>query len=666
MEEGTPKTRRESQMFVAWCQEQRKKNAIIKHENDIKKVQKDEIMKKGGESMKTLINKLIGEILGNMSVDSRRTVENWVRDPDEEVILSGGEKREWIANSMSQAREIGDWLFVFEAIQRTHLVMPMPKDDTAIEERRETLITKLKNVKHESGRFETFIQRFEDQFDICEAAGSEISDVKKRSYFMAGLNKKIFKTVLADWSKTIGRPAFPDSYEALKEEMKTDFSTACSDPERAREIAEVLFARAGKSDGKIEISLEAKESSPESTSNGHSKTDKFDGDCFICGKRGHKYKKCWYFDPKLNLEENKVSAVKKIEAKRAEKKTVGETADKVAGDTKKAKDGKKEKVGKCSEVRCECKVKDAEFNISEAEVMRKAANIKCEPSFIMGVKANEVDFIYDSGTHHGVASEKDQHILYEVIEDPVLLEGVGGHTTLSKQFGDSIFGKTRVLKNRIGSVLVSNYSTRDKFQVINPDPDTFILRPWKKEMGGSEYVFIRDEERYGDPLLHCTLSLKTAKAFAGAEKFYDPPMVPEVTETNHEVIAKVEVAHRRFNHASAAELMRISETDPDATGVLKTDIALWKAARGDFCSGCLEGAMKEHSRSKSTKPLKSELPGEIGAADLMFVEGRAETRMPLYVHVDVASKAIIGVPMKSKSKEACMDAFKTVQALHRV
>jgi hypothetical protein len=48
MEEGTPKTRRESQMFVAWCQEQRKKNAIIRHENDIKKVQKDEIMKKGG------------------------------------------------------------------------------------------------------------------------------------------------------------------------------------------------------------------------------------------------------------------------------------------------------------------------------------------------------------------------------------------------------------------------------------------------------------------------------------------------------------------------------------------------------------------------------------------------------------------------------------------
>ena len=59
-----------------------------------------------------------------------------------------------------------------------------------------------------------------------------------------------------------------------------------------------------------------------------------------------------------------------------------------------------------------------------------------------------------------------------------MLEGVGGHKSMSKEYGDSIFGKTRILKQRVGSVLVSNYSTRKLYQVLNPDEDTFILRGW--------------------------------------------------------------------------------------------------------------------------------------------------------------------------------------------
>jgi hypothetical protein len=146
----------------------------------------------------------------------------------------------------------------------------------------------------------------------------------------------------------------------------------------------------------------------------------------------------------------------------------------------------------------------------------------------------EIDFIYDSGTHYGVVGEQEQHILYEVVEDPVLLEGVGGHTTLSREIGNSIFGKTRVLKGRRGSILVSNYSTRNLFQVINPNPDCFILRGWDSNpvTRGKQYVFKRDIVKYGDPLLHCTMSIETAKSMVRHynSKFTDMK-VQEVLET---------------------------------------------------------------------------------------------------------------------------------------
>jgi hypothetical protein len=91
-----------------------------------------------------------------------------------------------------------------------------------------------------------------------------------------------------------------------------------------------------------------------------------------------------------------------------------------------------------------------------------------------------------------------------VEEEHVMLEGVGGHKSMSKEYGDSIFGKTRILKNRVGSVLVSNYSTRKLYQVLKPDEDTFILRGWKNNpiTAGKSWQFIRDEARYGGKLLH--------------------------------------------------------------------------------------------------------------------------------------------------------------------
>ena len=126
---------------------------------------------------------------------------------------------------------------------------------------------------------------------------------------------------------------------------------------------------------------------------------------------------------------------------------------------------------------------------------------------LCNVATDEVDFVYDSGTTNGVAGAMEKNILFDVEEEHIMLEGVGGHKSMSKEYGDSIFGKTRILKQRVGSVLVSIYSIRKLYQVLNPDEDTFILRGWNINpvTKGKTWKFIREEARHGDNLLHCTV-----------------------------------------------------------------------------------------------------------------------------------------------------------------
>jgi hypothetical protein len=42
--------------------------------------------------------------------------------------------------------------------------------------------------------------------------------------------------------------------------------------------------------------------------------------CHVCGRAGHKMKKCWYYDPTMTLEENKKAAEQKIKEKQAAKR----------------------------------------------------------------------------------------------------------------------------------------------------------------------------------------------------------------------------------------------------------------------------------------------------------------------------------------------------------
>jgi len=206
------------------------------------------------------------------------------------------------------------------------------------------------------------------------------------------------------------------------------------------------------------------------------------------------------------------------------------------------------------------------------------------------------------------------------------------------------------------------------YQVINPDKDTFILKGWdyNPETRGKTWYFIRDEDRYDDKLLHCTVDIKTAKCFAinKERRFYDPIIVPE--EQMHGQMNKlINAMHVIFSHASAGELKRILNLKlSEFQDVNTTDIDHWYQEHGRFCSGCAEGKMKEHARIQSSKPLQSENPGGVTVGDIMFIEGLKNIKRPLMIHVDVCTKSITGPPLKDRSEETCISAIMQIKAVY--
>ena len=68
----------------------------------------------------------------------------------------------------------------------------------------------------------------------------------------------------------------------------------------------------------------------------------------------------------------------------------------------------------------------------------------------------------------------------------------------------------------------------------------------------------------------------------------------------------------------------------------------------------------------STKPINATRPEENGVADLMFIEGRNDTKTPFYVHVDVATKLIIGHALKDKTYGSVLHAIEFVDDQHKL
>jgi hypothetical protein len=95
--------------------------------------------------------------------------------------------------------------------------------------------------------------------------------------------------------------------------------------------------------------------------------------------------------------------------------------------------------------------------------------------------------------------------------------------------------------------------------------------------------------------------------------------------------------------------------------ITETDLDQWQEERGAFCTGCLEGKMREHARIHSSKPLLSVMPGEVTVGDIMFVEQGASLKKPLLVHVDVNTKLITSLPLNNRTEDECTKAVECIK-----
>ena len=151
-------------------------------------------------------------------------------------------------------------------------------------------------------------------------------------------------------------------------------------------------------------------------------------------------------------------------------------------------------------------------------------------------------------------------------------------------------------------------------------------------------------------------------------KFYRPDELPgETSDQNYlEPVKAMEIRrlHEYYSHPSVNEMKRMANEWFKEPEVTPKEIEIWYTREGKFCSGCVEGKLKEHARRASTKPLVATEPGENGVGDLMFIESRNYVKTPFYVHVDVATKLIIGYAMKDKTYGEVLRAIEYVDEQH--
>jgi len=130
----------------------------------------------------------MGQVMTDMTSESRRMVMKWVRNEKKD---ENDPESAMKADNIEEAYEKYDWLFVFEAAMVTHMHADCNVDETTILERQEKTINKLKNMKHEQGSIQVWLQKFDDAIKECEMMGATVTDEMKRIYLMKNINEKI-------------------------------------------------------------------------------------------------------------------------------------------------------------------------------------------------------------------------------------------------------------------------------------------------------------------------------------------------------------------------------------------------------------------------------------------------------------------------------------------
>ena len=392
--------------------------------------------------------------------------------------------------------------------------------------------------------------------------------------------------------------------------------------------------------------------------------------CHICGIPGHFWKKCRHYNKKFSLEQNRNYFKRKNgentnEARAVEPRTSGGTTEARAtsgstggraggsesrstgGSTNRGRGGHSNSAPPTSDSSTEQARLALELDMSTVEEAKLGAE---ELSLMCTCGGGMIDLLLDTGTVSNLVPEDQRAVVQDIRNETASLVGVGGARVLASETGVAgVFGKSRIVPGS-GAICISQRQFGDKFQMINPHQDLVILRGWPRtKYANREYHFVRDSE---DQLLHCRLKATSELAMlARGTGFYRPDEINlEVSPTmGLDKLTEIRRFHEYYSHASINELKRMVLKWFPEGDVSPRDIDHWYSVEGKFCTGCSEGKLKEHARKTSSKPLSANRPGENGVGDLMFVEGRNDIKVPFYIHVDVATKMIIGYAMKNKT-----------------
>ena len=687
----------------AWVEELTAANAEIQAENDAVKKERESKQEFYLNYM-TVSNQIISAALDSVDDNLRLEIKNWINAVDD------------IATTYEEAKSKGDFLWIFEAARAIVYKIQNVDDEQDLDiDMRETVVDAVKTCKHMHDSYDRWVQRFEDALNRCESLGYPLLEVDKCHWFLKNLNDDIFGDFKRQATSKFTKDKVPrNDYLQLKKFVVEEYTAIWNNnPELVLKIMRNKGKVATSDRESNELSLKANEVNPavkEADVINYSKDYGNNKKKVMKNKRyhnnGNKAKSASDVKAVGNTEidigghvningpnvKNPCHFCGSAEHWQSECMEYQEWYNKAKLDRAKSKLNKYEKVKKCTLIVPSDFISDVAAGdqgvFYGCEVQAKAAGMCAERTLIVGVLENQIDFILDTGTEKGVAGRMEADALANIRAENVQLIGVSG-SAVSREVGTSMFGDTRILDKHCGSVLVSQDGVRKMYSVIemptsNPDPESWgnvfkLVGRANTQWEGLEWTFIRDTERYGDKLLHCTLPRAHAKRLAGGrllektlsakvKKFYDPPGPLDedgLSAAAKESLVRAEMLHRRLGHAHSNELLRFVGACPGCSDVSSEDIETWRAIRQDSCTGCLEGKLQHPLKIRSTKPVTAEYPGQVGAADLMFVEGRKDAKTPVYMHVDIKTSQLFAVPISDKTVGSLELAFDKVLAKHK-
>ena len=632
--DATLRTRQKKLFCNAWQENQREENVTIKAANECQKTLRDVVAKDFAE-YPDKVTMLFADINASMTEMSRLKVQAYKRGTPSSADYMDYEK------AVTEKR----WLWMFEAAEATHLMRGAEKDEVVLLERQQAEYSELRSFHQGHQDFTLWLRRFEDKIRDVEAVGYAITDLQKRVALVNTLNPDVFEDLRKTWNNLALRTHLPSDFSSLKDFVITTYST----------IDQGVISRARRGE-KTESSFPGIEKRSEAGGRA----------CNICGASGsdyHSWRTCSHYNNRYTLEQNAEFFARKT---------------KQAGSAPPDAADKTEKNNMCLQLDIS-QAHEAKRSLFENDPFTEGGCVTLakEACLQAGVRKDEVDFVLDTGTETGASNQRGRQLLDDIRAEHAVLEGVGGHLVHVKEVGSNIFGKSRVVDNKTAYNLVSQAECGEKWQIINPSKDHVYLKGW--EGGGLEHIrwdFYRNEEKYHDKLLHCTLPMHRFRAFIStfhAMSLYKPadsPTEEGLLPEDLEAIRYVEEAHLDLGHASAQAMIRTIEAEVEndvpyhkRLGISVEDVGLWVKYRGKWCTGCLLGKMTEHDRIASCKEENS-LPGEDGACDLLFVEQARGGKRAIYSHTDIGSKCRFLVDMAGKTERDLQEAVSTVKGYH--